>query len=174
MNPISLIKPYLWGGAILIVLGLFLSIFWLRDSLQDAKTEAAMEKAAKVQAVQTISSIQKNAAADHKLLEGYQSVKTEIQYVDKIVTKEVIRYRERVVNRCELSPDWVRIHDQSAAGVHSADAATGANDATGPTPKAIDDAIALEVVTSNNRTCIADQEKLKALQAWASRSRQSP
>jgi hypothetical protein len=84
MNPLQLIKPYLWGGAILIVLGLFLSIFWLRDSLQDAKTEAATEKAAKIQAIQTITKIEADAA---KELESRQS------YLSKLETAENERTR---------------------------------------------------------------------------------
>ncbi len=73
MNPFSLIKPYLWGVAILVVLALLLSIFWLRDSLQDAKTEAAMEKAAKVQAIQTIAKIEQLAAKESENRTTYLS-----------------------------------------------------------------------------------------------------
>lgn len=35
-----------------------------------------------------------------------------------------------------------------------------------PTDKPVDDAIALEIATSNNRMCAAETEKLKALQEW--------
>jgi hypothetical protein len=35
-----------------------------------------------------------------------------------------------------------------------------------PTDRAIDDAIALEVAARNNRQCVAETEKLKALQDW--------
>jgi len=73
MNQFSLIKPYLWGVAILVVLTMLLSIFWLRDSLQDAKTEAATEKAAKIQAVQTINKIQADAAKESQNRTEYLS-----------------------------------------------------------------------------------------------------
>jgi hypothetical protein len=73
MNPLQLIKPYLWGGAILIVLALLLSIFWLRDSLQDAKKEAATEKAAKIQAIQTITKIESDAAKESQNRTEYLS-----------------------------------------------------------------------------------------------------
>jgi hypothetical protein len=73
MNPLQLIKPYLWGGAILIVLGLFLSIFWLRDSLQDAKTEAATEKAAKTEALSKITKIEQEAAEESQNRTEYLS-----------------------------------------------------------------------------------------------------
>lgn len=36
-----------------------------------------------------------------------------------------------------------------------------------PTDVPADDAIVLEVVTRNNRACVVEIEKLKALQAWA-------
>jgi hypothetical protein len=113
MNPLQLIKPYLWGGAVLIILALLLSIFWLRDSLQDAKKDAEKEGAAKIQAVQTISSIQKNAAADKKLLQDYQHVKTEIQTVDKVVIKEVIKYRDVVTTRFVIPSEFVRAYNTS-------------------------------------------------------------
>lgn len=35
-----------------------------------------------------------------------------------------------------------------------------------PTDIPVDDAIALEIVTRNNRTYVAETEKLKALQEW--------
>lgn len=35
-----------------------------------------------------------------------------------------------------------------------------------PTDIAVDDAVALEVITRNNRACIYENEKLKTLQDW--------
>ena len=56
----------------------------------------------------------KDEVATDKLEAKYETItKVEIQYVDRIVTKEVIKYRERVVNRCIFDPEWVRIHNLS-------------------------------------------------------------
>ena len=35
-----------------------------------------------------------------------------------------------------------------------------------PTDTAVDDAVALEVITRNNRACVYENEKLKTLQDW--------
>lgn len=83
MNPFSLIKPYLWGGAILLVLSLILAVFWLRDSLQDAKTEAATEKAAKIQAMQAITKIEQSAAKEYQNRTEYLSKLEQAEYERK-------------------------------------------------------------------------------------------
>lgn len=53
----------------------------------------------------------------NQLLEDLQNKEVEIVYVDKIVTKEVIKYRDRIVNRCQLVSDWVCIANSAAYGV---------------------------------------------------------
>jgi hypothetical protein len=168
MNPLQLIKPYLWGGAVLIILALLLSIFWLRDSLQDAKKDAEKEGAAKIQAVQTISSIQKNAAADKKLLQDYQHVKTEIQTVDKVVIKEVIKYRDVVTTRFVIPSEFVRAYNTSTESVHIENPAPGTYDSTTTLRKIVNDADLLQVVTANNRICVKQAAQLTSLQVWAS------
>lgn len=56
----------------------------------------------------------KDEVATNKLETKYETItKTEIQYVDREVTKQVIVYKDRVVNRCHLNDDWVRIHNLS-------------------------------------------------------------
>lgn len=60
----------------------------------------------------------------NQLLEDLQNKEAEIVYVDKIVTKEVIKYRDRIVNRCQLVSDWVCIANASAKGL-PADCGTG-------------------------------------------------
>lgn len=90
-----------------------------------------------------------------------------IVYVDKIVTKEVVKYRDRVVNRCGLNAEWVRIHNQAAAGLPE-DPGSGETDgaATEPGQRGVDDADVLEVTTSNYnkyRICKARLETLQDL-----------
>lgn len=56
----------------------------------------------------------KDEKATDQLETKYETeTKVRIEYVDRIVTKEVIRYRDRVVNRCVLDPEWVRLHNLS-------------------------------------------------------------
>lgn len=56
----------------------------------------------------------KDEKATDQLATKYETItKVDIQYVDRIVTKEVIRYRDRVVNRCLLDPEWVHIYNLS-------------------------------------------------------------
>lgn len=88
-----------------------------------------------------------------------------IVYVDKIITKEVVKYRDRVVNRCELNSEWVRIHNQAASGLPE-DTGTGAIDgaATGTGQSGVDDADALDVTTSNYNKYHICKARLETLQ----------
>ena len=88
-----------------------------------------------------------------------------IVYVDKIVTKEVVKYRERVVNRCELNSEWVRIHNQAAAGLPE-DPGAGSPDGTpaGTGQSGVDDADALDVTTSNYHKYHICKARLETLQ----------
>lgn len=50
------------------------------------------------------------------LLSDLETKEAEIRYVDRVVQKEVIKYRDRVINRCQLSEHWLRIHNEAATG----------------------------------------------------------
>ncbi len=110
----------------------------------------------------------KDEVATDKLETKYETItKVEIKYVDRIVTKKVIEYRDRVTDRCMLNPEWVRIYNLSTDSTSQESATSEPNGASGATAKAVDDAKALEVATTNNRICVAEIEKLTALQEWA-------
>ena len=168
MNP----KLTIYAVISLLIIGAIFTLYYQHNTIKSQKVTITQVTSDKNLAIQTINTIQQDAEKTRKLLEGYENVKTQIEYVDRIVTKDVIRYRERIVNRCELSPDWVRIHDQATASVYTESATTSTNGAADGAGNAIDDAEALAVVTNNYRICIADQEKLRALQAWALNSPQ--
>ena len=55
----------------------------------------------------------------------------------------------------------------AAANNSTKSAASKPDGEAGAAPKAVDDAQALEVATSNNRICVAEMAKLEALQEWA-------
>lgn len=114
-----------------------------------------------------VDALKADLERERRLMAAYQEIKQEIKYVDRVVTQEVIRYRDRVVDRCTLSPEWVYAHNLSVrpAGVRSAP--SGIDGPAGGAARAVDDAAALEVVTGNNRTCVAMAAQLGALQEWA-------
>jgi len=145
MNPLQLIKPYLWGGAIFIVLALLLSIFWLRDSLQDAKTEAATEKAAKVEALNKITKIEEDAVKESKNRTDYLSkleqAENERKRLEKCIADKscvaTIRVRQPVstcaaaqadnpagtlTTSLELDPDSARAYTNLRTGIEQLEA----------------------------------------------------
>lgn len=120
---------------------------------------------------------QTKAAADEKKADEsstnkvqikYETVtKKEIEYVDRIVVKKVIEYRDRVPDRCMLHPEWVRTYNLSTEQVRAESAASEPNGQAETDGKAVDDAVALDVVTTNNRACVAVAAQLEAFQEWA-------
>lgn len=115
----------------------------------------------------TIAAAEKEDTRVAAITDAHVQTVEKIVYVDKIVTKEVVKYRERIVNRCELNSEWVRIHNQAAAGV-SEDPGAVSIDGTsaGVGQSGVDDADALEVTTSNYHKyhiCKANLETLQDL-----------
>lgn len=164
MNPI---KSYLYGAIAIAVLSALGYVYWLHESNEKNKATAIAEREKKEAAIQAIATIQESANADRKLLEGYQSVKTEIKIVDKIVTQQVIKYRDVVSVRTVVPPEFVRAYNDSTEHAHQENSPTGVNGATGAFTKVVNDADLLEVVTSNNRLCVKQAAQLTALQKWA-------
>lgn len=83
----------------------------------------------------------------------------------RTVTKEVIKYVQNPdAGDCELSNDWVRIHDDSAGVPTDTEAASRAADTTGKPKTDVD---ALVAITDNYAVCLTNAIRLKALQEWA-------
>lgn len=53
----------------------------------------------------------------NSLLESLENKEAEVRTVEKVITKEIKVYRDRVVNRCQLSDDWLCIHNAAATGL---------------------------------------------------------
>lgn len=53
----------------------------------------------------------------NSLLLTLENKETEVRTVEKVITKEIVEYKDRVVNRCELSAEWVCIANAAARGV---------------------------------------------------------
>lgn len=156
----------LYGAiAIMLLLGY---VYWLHESREAYKASAAFEKSEKITAIKVIENIQKNASVDKKLAQDYQHVKTEIQYVDKIVTKELIRYRDVVTTRFVIPDEFVRAYNTSTESVHTEGAPAGIDGAGTAIRKIVNDSDLLQVVTANNRICVNQAAQLTALQLWVS------
>lgn len=161
-----MISKYLAGGAVIaiVVLGLSLKIAMgeVKEAKRDLKDEKADRAKLQVDFDQFKNQAQQVAATNNVL----QETKEKIIYVDKIVTKEIIRYRDRVVNRCQLDNDWVRIHDQAATRLPENSGASGADEASAePKASGVDDAEALQVVTENYSLYYQCKAKVEAFQS---------
>lgn len=98
-------------------------------------------------------------AARHAAEKAAQAVKT------RTITKEVIKYVQSPdAGQCDLSDDWVRIHNDSTGVPTDTAAASGSDDTTGRTKTDVD---ALVTVTDNYAVCKANAARLEALQEWA-------
>lgn len=99
------------------------------------------------------------------------SVKIETKYIETVKTvkeKEKVyvdRATNDVVSTGELSAGWVYVHDKAAQGVHAE--AAPASDGT---PSGVEDNQALAVVVENYSICRTDQERLRSLQEWVTKT----
>jgi len=161
-----MISKYLAGGAVIAIVVLGLSLKIAMGEVKEAKRDLKDEKAAKAQLQVNFNQFKVNANKIALTNDALQETKEKIIYVDKIVTKEIIRYRDRVVNRCQLDNDWVRIHNQAATRVPQDSGAGGAYEAsTESKPSGIDDAEALQVVTENYSLYYQCKAKVEAFQS---------
>lgn len=109
--------------------------------------------------------------AEKKKAQEKTSIKIETKYIETVKTvkeKEKVyvdRATNDVVSTGELSAGWVYVHDAAARGVHAE--AAPASDGT---PSGIEDNQALAIVTENYSICRTDQERLRSLQEWISKS----
>jgi len=98
-------------------------------------------------------------AARHAAEAAAQVVKT------RTITKEVIKYVQSPdAGQCDLSDDWVRIHNDST-GVSTTTETPSRTDDTPRESK--NDVDALVTITDNYAICQANATKLQALQEWA-------
>lgn len=84
--------------------------------LYDIKTtysERSEFKLAAEKSAKELKDYKENEKHEVKVLEVYHDAEEKIVYVDKIVTKEVIKYRDANPVRCTLPADFVRIYNQS-------------------------------------------------------------
>lgn len=115
-----------------------------------------------------LATIQLDLAFSRDIIADHQNVEQEIKYVDRIVTQEVIKYRDRVEYRFALPTEWVHTYNLSTMRLSEAGSSSGIDGSSNGigTIREVDDATALEVISNNNRICVREIEKLRSLQKW--------
>jgi hypothetical protein len=155
------LKLWLYGGLAALLIGTVLHFYNIEKNSISDKFGAAQTKVA-------AEAKKADEVAVNKIETKYQTItKVDIQYVDRIVIKKVIEYRDRVHGRCLLHPEWVRTYNLSTEQVRAESAASEPNDQAEAAGKTVDDAVALDVVTTNNRSCVETRAQLEAFQEWA-------
>lgn len=155
------LKLWLYGGLATLLIATVLHFYNIEKNSISDKFGAAQTKLA-------AESKKADEVAVNKIQTKYETItKVDIQYVDRIVIKKVIEYRDRVPDRCMLHPEWVRTYNLSTEQVRAESAASELDGETEAAGKAVDDAVALDVATTNNRACVAIAAQLEALQEWA-------
>lgn len=120
----------------------------LQDQLDEALEARERERAGRLLAVE-------NAGLLEQQLQRAGS---------QVVTREVIKYVQSPSSgACELSDDWVRIHN-AAAGVSGVPKAADMDD--GKAGGARTDRDALPVIAANYERCLRSAGRLSALQDW--------
>lgn len=113
---------YLGLGAAVVGLGLY--SWGLSGRLDLAETERDTALATANALKTDLENERAEVVRVNSLLESLENKEAEVRYVETVVNKEIIKYRDRVVNRCKLSDDWVCIANASAQGL-PADCSSG-------------------------------------------------
>ena len=126
----------------------------IHNDLQKAKDDARAER-------ERVEALQRDAEIVAAELDAERRKKAKT--VERVVTKEVVKYvQTRPVIEC-LDSVGVRIHDTAAVGLPETEDAAGGSDAeTG----AATNAEILQVVTLNYAICHDTENQLQALQDW--------
>ena len=109
------IKSYLIGGVIISVLGLY--IWGLHNKLTVVNTNLKIERLRAENLADIIDKERSEAARLNSLLANLETKEAEVRTVEKVITRDIIKYRDRIINRCTLSADWVCLANASALGV---------------------------------------------------------
>lgn len=106
---------YLGLGAAAVGLGLYSWGLMGRLDLVETERDTALATA---NALKTdLETERAEVVRVNSLLESLENKESEVRYVETVVNKEIVKYRDRVVNRCQLSDDWLCIHNAAATGL---------------------------------------------------------
>lgn len=121
---------YVYWGVIGILVTLLGSLYFYNSGLSaklDKKTQALAKTNAELETTKTALVTAENNIQHYKteytrvsaISDQAGEVRTEIVYVDKVVTREVIKYQnDPSVKRVSLPAEWVCIHDYAAQGIY--------------------------------------------------------
>jgi len=87
----------------------------------------------------------------------------EIRTVERVVNRDIIRLVQSDAPRCDLSTDWVRIHDTAAGMPEDTSPAIPVIDPA----RTVTDIDAIQTVTTNYAICHDTRQTLISLQEWA-------
>lgn len=112
-----MIKFYAIGGLVVVLLlaGWRLSV--VSDDLKEAEKERDLALATANALKTDLENERAEVIRVNSLLESLENKEAEVRYVETVVNKEIVKYRDRVINRCQLSDDWVCIANASAQGL---------------------------------------------------------
>lgn len=106
---------YLGLGAAVVGLGLYAWGLSGRLDLAETERDTALATASALKT--DLENERAEVVRVNSLLESLENKEAEVKTVEKVITKEIKVYRDRVVNRCKLSDDWVCIYNNSAQGL---------------------------------------------------------
>lgn len=171
-------KPYLLVGVLASWLVAVAWIAWQNEKLNTANNAVTGLTVAKEALELKIQGMDRDRKFNEELIAEYENRRGEIRYVDRIVTKTVVEYRDRVVDRVVLPAEWVCAYNLSTMRVPEAGTTCqfdGTTARLGDLVVApVDDARVLDVVTYNNRLCVSQATQLRTLQRWASEQEDIP
>ena len=95
---------------------------------------------------------------------AYKARKTEVKILT--ITKEVIKYVKSPEPKCDLTSNWVHIHDGAISSDRVSEDASTSSGVDDPSREVGDD-VALAVITANYGKCNKNSDRLEGLQDWA-------
>ena len=102
-------------------------VFNERDKFE---AESKYERAEKDKAIKTLTDERLDAGRNQKIVYVTQQGEEKIKYVDRIVTKKIIEYRDAEPVRCQLPASWVSIYNESLARIDLQDPSAKPNEAS--------------------------------------------
>jgi hypothetical protein len=146
-------------GSMLLVLGIVTGAWIIGYNKGANISKVEISKYEKDLAVLSRKLAEKQTEIDVQVVTKF---KDRVQFVDKIVYKNVEIIRNSVVEQFILSKGWVYAYNQSVLGL-PIDAEKAANAEPSTTSEL--EALAATIVP-NNGICLTNKEKLDALQQW--------
>lgn len=156
--------PYVIGGAVLAaaISSSYLTGLYYKAEISDMRADKAKLAQLAEKKNREIELLQLELAGQISLKEAESRRK--LKLVEREVTKEIIKYVQSPAPKCDLSPDWVYIHDLSASGVPE-NPSTPAESDVGA--REVKDSDALVTITENYSICNETRNQLILLQEWA-------